>query len=292
MGTRPGRDPGYALGVVMVLCAGLCLSTGGLLLRLVQEATVWEISFYRSLALSATLLVYLLICYGRGVVPAFRRMGWPGLGISLCLGVGSICYLVSLSLTTVANTMFILATAPLLTAGLSRLFLGERIHRITLIAMFVALGGIGIMASQGFVGGRLIGNLVAFGAVLLFAVMLTLMRFARDADMVPGTCVGGLMAALLSLPMVDSFVLQGLDFTLALLLGSCQVGAGFLLITLATRRVPAAEVSLLAISEVILAPVWVWIFVAEVPHDRTLVGGSLVLTAVVAQALYRLRQES
>lgn len=287
----PATQPRYPLGVVLALSAGLCLSTGGLILRHVEEANVWQVSFYRSLALIAMLLVYLALRYRGRLVAPFRGIGWPGLVVTLCLAIGSIAYILSLSLTTVANTMFILASAPLMTAALAWVLLGERVHPITLVAMLGALVGIVLMVADGLQGGHLPGNLIALGAALCFAVMLIAMRGARARDMVPASCLGGLLAALICWPLAGGLAMSGQDLALSLLLGSAQIGAGFLLITLATRHIQAAEVSLLTLSEVVLAPIWVWIFVAEVPSRLALLGGAIVLCAVVGQALLRIRLE-
>ena len=281
----------YPVGVAMVLMAGLCLSLGGLILRHIESASVWQVSFYRSLALVLTLLCFLLIRYRGRVVEPFRQIGGSGAVVMICMGLGSISYIVALSLTTVANTMFILSAAPLMTAALGWLVLGERVHPISLAAMVLALCGIALMVVDGLQGGHLDGNLVALFTALAFAVMLIAIRRARNRDMVPASCLGGALAALISLPLAGELTLSRYDLSLAIMLGTFQVGAGFLLITLATRWVPAAEVSLLALSEVILAPIWVWIFINEVPSRLAMIGGTVVLVAVIGQAVLRIRLE-
>ena len=285
------RHPRYPLGLLLIVLAGLCLSTGGLLLRHVETADVWEVSFYRSVGLGGTNLLYVLLVYRGRIVAPFHAIGWPGVTFAFLLALGALSYLFAISLTTVANVMFILSVAPLATAALAWLVLKERVEAVTWLAMVIAVVGIGIMASQGLVGGHLPGNLVALLAVATFAGMLTTLRAARSFDLVPASCLGGFLAALLCLPLANSLLLSAHDLTLALILGFGQAGLGFLLITIGTRFVPAAEVSLLALTEVILAPIWVWLFVNEVPDPLILVGGALVLAAVIGQGLYRLRQE-
>ncbi|MEM7221924.1 MAG: DMT family transporter [Pseudomonadota bacterium] len=289
----PQGQLNYPLGVTMMVMACLCLSTGGLILRHMESANVWQISFYRSIALTASLLVFLSIRYRGRLSAPFLGIGRAGLLVMVCIALGSIAYIVALSLTTVANVMFLLASAPLMTAALAWLLLGERVDRVTLLAMMGALAGIGIMVTDGLRGGHLTGNLVALFAALAFAVMVIAMRGARARDMVPASCLGGVLAAVICLPLVQpltgGLVVSGHDLLLSILLGTVQVGAGFLLITLATRHIPAAEVALLALGEIILAPIWVWIFVAEVPSRLALIGGAILLSAVAGQALLRLR---
>jgi drug/metabolite transporter (DMT)-like permease len=285
------HDPGYATGVAMVLAAGVCLSFGGLIVRRIDAADIWLVVFYRSAAFALTLVVYLAVVYRGRLIRPFLAVGREGLVVALSLGVGSICYILALGLTTVANVVFILGAGPFLTAVLGRLVLGERVHPITWLAMALALCGIALMVLEDLGRGRLSGNLVAFGAAASFSAMVIAMRRAKAVDMVPASCLGGVVGAAASAPMVGGFAVSGHDLGLALLLGSVQLGAGFLLITLGTRRVPAAEVPLLALTEVVLAPLWVWFWVDETPGRLTLLGGAVVLAAVLGQAVVRLRRD-
>jgi drug/metabolite transporter (DMT)-like permease len=286
----PARDARYPLGVAMVLAAGVCLSFGGLILRHVQDADIWLVIFYRSLTFVATLLVFLGLRYRGGFAGAFRAVGWSAVPVALALGGGSVLYLFAIKLTTVANVMFVLSSAPLVTAVLAWYLLRERLRPATWMAILAALGGISIMVAGGLGSGRLPGNLAAFGAVLCFAAMVIAIRRARTLDMVPATCLGGLVAAAISAAMAGDFAISGHDLAMCLLLGSGQLGAGFLLITLGTRYLPAAEVPLLAMSEVVLAPLWVWLWVDEVPSGTTMLGGIVVLAAVFGQAASGLRR--
>jgi drug/metabolite transporter (DMT)-like permease len=289
--TPTAPDAKYPLGVAMVLVAGVCLSFGGLILRHVESADIWLMVFYRSITFSGTLLLFLAVVYRGRLVRPFLAIGPEGVVVALSLGVGAVCYLVAIDLTTVANVVFILGTGPLLTALLGRLVLGERVRPVTWIAMAAALCGIALMVVEGLDSGRLTGNVVALGAAAAFAVMVVAIRRAKSVDMVPASCLGGLVGAAAAATMVGGFGISGHDLGLALLLGSVQLGAGFLLITLGTRWVPAAEVPLLALTEIVLAPIWVWLWVDEVPGRLTLLGGAVVLAAVLGQAIVRLRRE-
>ncbi len=285
------RDRRYPLGVAMVVAAGACLSFGGLLVRFVEQADYWSIAFYRSTAFVATLLIYLLLRHGPGIGRAFLAIGRAGLLVALTFSAGSLLYLLAISLTTVANVVFILSAGPLLTAILGWLLLGERVRVRTWLAITAALGGISIMVAGDLGAGRMAGNFAAFGAVLCFAVMVIGLRGGRAVDMVPATCLGGAIAATVAALMVAGFAVSANDLLMSTLLGCGQLGMGFLLITLGTRHVPAAEVPLLALSEAVLAPIWVWLWVNEVPSGQTLLGGAVILLAVVAQALGGLRRQ-
>ena len=285
------HDPGYAAGVAMVLAAGVCLSFGGLIVRHIEAADIWLVVFYRSSTFTVTILAYLAVVYRGRLIRPFLAVGREGLVVAVSLGIGSICFILALDLTTVANVVFILSAGPFLTAVLGRLVLGERVHPVTWLAMALALCGIALMVFEGLGSGRLSGNLVAFGAAAAFAAMVTAMRRAKAVDMVPASCLGGVVGAAAAATMVGGFAVSEHDLGLAVLLGSGQLGAGFVLITIGTRRVPAAEVPLLALTEVVLAPLWVWLWIDEAPGRLTLLGGAIVLMAVLGLAVVRLRRE-
>ncbi len=285
------RDSTYRRGVLMVLCAGICLSTGGLLVRHIETVDGWQIVFYRAIFFVVTLLIFLAVRYRGRVVQPFKRIGVNGLLVAMFLGLGSVCYLFAILLTTVANAVFIISAAPFFTAAAAWLLLGERVRAVTWLFMAAALAGIGLMFVDGFVTGRWLGNVLALGVVASFVGMLVVIRQSKAIDMVPATCLGGVVAGIISVFMVDTFWISRQDLILCILLGSGQFGAGFILITMGTRLIPAAEVALLSLTETVLAPIWVWLFVYEVPSVFTLIGGAIVLTAVVGQAVGGMRKQ-
>ena len=285
------RDERYGVGVAMVLTAGFCLSLGGVLLRLLDSAGGWQVMFYRSIIFALTILVVVALRNRGRVAGAFRSIGRAGLVAGVISGASSICYIFALLTTTVANTMFILSVTPLCTALLAWAALGERPRLATWLAIAAAVGGIALMFAHGASEARLMGSLLAFGAALGLAAMIVIIRRAKAIDMLPAQCVSGVVAAIVAAFMVESFAVTAHDFGLLALLGVVQIGAGFSLITLGARYVPAAQVSLLALSEMVLAPLWVWLAVDEAPAMLTLAGGAVVLAAVVGQALAGLRHE-
>ncbi|MFQ5544461.1 MAG: DMT family transporter [Acidiferrobacterales bacterium] len=285
------KDSSYPRGVLMVLCAGICLSTGGLIIRHIETADGWQIMFYRATSFVVTLLIFLAVRYRGRVVQPFKSIGVNGLLVAMFLGLGSICYLFAILLTTVANAMFIISAAPFFTAAAAWLLLGERVRTVTWCFMTAALAGIGLMFVDGFVTGRWLGNVLALGVVASFVGMLVVIRRSKAIDMVPATCLGGVVAGIISVFMVDTFWISRQDLILCILLGSAQFGAGFILITMGTRLVPAAEVALLALTETVLAPIWVWLVINEIPSVLTMLGGAVVLSAVVSQAVLGIRME-
>jgi len=285
----PAGKRRHAIGVILVLAAGAMLSIAGIALRHIESASGWQILFYRSLTFCIVVALWLTFRYRARVVRAFVTVGRPGLVVALSLGLGSTCYVFALLLTTVANALFLISAAPFMAAVLGWIVLRERVRPATWIMMSVALAGIAIMVFHGVQSGRLLGNLVALGTPISFAIMLVALRRAGHRDMLPAICLAGVVGAALGFAMSDTLVLSRHDLALCLFLGVFQYAGGFILITLGARYLPAAEVALLSLAEVVLAPIWVWIGVGEVPAALTLVGGGIVLAAVVTQALAGMR---
>ncbi len=286
-GARPG--PSYTRGVAFALAGGVCLSLGGVLIRHIEAAGGWQIVFYRAIGFVAALSLFLALRHRRRFVASFLAVGWPGAIAALSLGLGTACYVFAMLLTSVANVVFTLAAGPFLAAAVAWLVLGERVRAPTLLAMVVAAGGIGLMFADGLVGGTWLGNLVALGAPLTLAVTVVAWRSHPGVDMVPATCLSGVIGLLVGWAMADGLAISMHDLVLCLVLGSLQLGAGFLFFTLGARSVPAGEVPLYGLAETVLAPVWVWLTINEVPSPWTLSGGVIVLAAVVLAALAGLR---
>ena len=286
-----GHGPSYARGVVCVLAGGICLSLGGVLIRQFEAADGWQIIFYRAIGFILALSIFLAVKHRGRFFASFRAIGWPGAIAAVALGVGTACYVFGMLLTSVANVVFTLSISPFLAAGLAWLLLGERIRWPTMLAMAAAAVGVGLMFADGLVSGTWLGNLIALGAPLTFAVTVVAWRSQTGVDMVPATCLSGVVGLMIGAVMADGLAISVHDLILALLLGSAQLGAGFLLFTLGSRSVPAGELTLYSLAETILAPIWVWLVISEVPSDWTLSGGVFVLSAVVVAALAGLRAE-
>lgn len=288
------RDRRYLLGLAGVLLAALAASSAGILLRQIESADGWQILFYRSLAFVAVLFVYIVAQRRGDTLRAFLAIGWPGVMVALALGGAFIAFIFSMLLTTVAQAVFILSASPFFAALLGLVYLRERVAVLTWISMTVALAGIGVMMGQdllssGISRGALAGSLVALAACLGYAAAIVALRAGRQVDMMPATCLAGVFAGGVCLLLADDLAIGGRDLTFALLLGSAQIGLQYLLITLSSRHVPAAQITLVMLVEVVLAPLWVWLGVGETPSAGTLIGGAIVLAAVLAQTLSGLR---
>ncbi len=279
----------YTRGVMLVLAGGFFLSLAGILLRHVESADGWQILFYRSTSFFVTLSLILALRYRTRTLAAFRAVGVRGIVGAASLGIGSVCYIFAILHTTVANVVFIIGATPLVTALAAWFWLRERVSGTSLAAMLAALGGIALMLTDGLVSGGWIGNLLALGVVATFSVFLMVARGGRDIDMLPATCGAGLVAAAIAWWMAPSLAVGANDLVIGLLLGSIQFTGGFMLLTIGARHVPAAEVALFSLSEAVLAPLWVFIGVGDVPSSLSLAGAAVVLAAVVVYSLVGIR---
>jgi drug/metabolite transporter (DMT)-like permease len=282
-GTR--ETPQQLRGMMLVMLAGGFWSLGGVLIRNIEAADEWQILCLRSLAVGATLFLVLLARHRGRVVRCFREAGLAGVVGGLCLAGGFTGFIFALTSTTVANAVFVLSAAPFATALLARLLLGEAVRRATWIAMAGALVGIAVMVGGGIRAGALFGNAMALFAMLGFSGFAVALRAGRSGDMLPTACLAGLFAAPLGALMAGGLAVSAPDLAICLVMGVVQVGAGMVVFTLGARHVPAAELALLSLTEVMLAPLWVWLGFGEVPSLTTLLGGAIMLAAIVGRAL-------
>ncbi len=281
----------YLLGILIVFTGGAFLSTSGILLRNLEHADGWQVALFRSLAFFITIATILCFRYRRNTFPVCRAVGVKGILAATLLGLGSVCYIFAMLNTTVANVVFIIGSAPLVTALMGWLFLKEKVGAWSLVAMFTAVIGIGLMFLDGLLGGGLFGNLLALLLVFMFASYLLLVRSNKHIDMVPATALSGLVTFAVAAVMVGDIDISLHDLVICVMLGSFQLGLGFLFLTVGTRFLPAAEVALFSLSESILNPLWVWIGVNEIPGSYTLWGSAIVLLSVIAYSLIAIRNE-
>ena len=276
-------------GLLLVAGAATVWSSGGLIVRGI-EADPWTTILWRSIFGALFLLGFIAIRDRRKTFELFRRMGGTGLVVALCFAAASTSFVIAVSLTTVANTLIILSTSPLLAALLGRVVLGERVRLRSWMAMAAALVGIIIMVSNSFARGSIAGDLVAFAIPLAFAIAIVITRRQREVRMTPATCLAAVFSALFALPFAAPLAVSTSDMGLLVLFGAVQLGVGLILFTAGARLAPAAEVALISVLETILGPLWVWIFLGENPGVPAVVGGVIVLAALTVHSALDLRQ--
>ncbi len=265
-----------------MLAAAVAWSTAGLAQRGL-DATPGTQVFGRALFAFITLLILVALTERSGAIASMRSLGREGIAISLFLAISSGTFLLALSYTSVANVLFLQAAAPMIAALLGWFLLSERISRRTWLAMVVAAAGVGAM-----VLGTLSAGVLAVGLpivmTLSFAFVIVIARHRRDVSMLPAACASQALVIVVVAPFVSFGSASASDWRLFVALGVLQMGLGLVLLTIGARLLPPAEVALLALLEVVLGPLWVWLAYSEEPRTTTLVGGAIVSAAIVVQA--------
>ena len=283
------------VGIPLVLMAGIFWSLSGLVYRWIEVATAWQVLFYRSLSLFCFIALWLVVRYRGRLIGVFQSAGRLSVLGGLCLSISFSGYILALDQTSVANALFILAAAPFFAALLGRVLLSEHIGWTTSLAMGMAALGLAVMAGNELAIGRGLGELFALAAALGLAGLTITLRMRRSTDMLPAILFASLFATLFALTGMlwdgDSLILTPKDLSLSVSLGVFQVGLGFMLYTAGSRHLPAVELTLLSLTEVIVGPILAWLGADEVPSTTTLAGGALILLAIVTLAVLGQRHQ-
>ena len=276
-------------GMALVFFAGVLWSTVGLGVRFIEDAQAWQILFFRSISLSLFLGVIISLKRQENPFTLASRMGMNGVLGALALVAAYAGGIYSIQATSVGNAMLLFASAPFMTAILGQVVLGEKVRRQTWFAIVVAIIGIVIMVADKFGGAAIYGNLAAIASAFGFAVFTITLRRGKTTDMMPVVFLSGLFGmvimAVICLLTSLSFAVPLNDIGIAMSMGVFQVGAGLVLYTIGSRTVPAAELTLLSLAEVVLGPFWVWLFLGEILTINTIIGGMVLLVAIAGNAL-------
>jgi drug/metabolite transporter (DMT)-like permease len=274
----------HTIGIAtMVLCT-LLWSIAGLLTREASVANGWEVTFWRSAFLAAFVAAVMLVRHGANALHRVTAIGWPGLASGVAWAVMFTCFMLALTRTTVANTLFIMAILPFCAAIAGWLFLRERVPPRTWLAMAAAAAGIGLMFRDALHTGNVAGSLIALAVPIAAAANYVAVKRGRGrVDFIAALGVGGLLSAVVTFPLAYPFSARGADLALFATLGVLQLGIpGILYVVIAVPRLSAAEVGLLSLLEVIFGPLWVWFSRDETPGLLALLGGAIVVAALTA----------
>jgi len=270
-------------GPLLIFLGALSLSFGGLIVKSFEGATLWQILFWRSLFFSLTVLTFLIITYKSKVLKSFYDSGILGFIGGLILSIGFCGYVFAMYNTTVANTNFIISLQILFLAIFGFFFLKEKINLTTLISIILAMSGVLLMVGNSLSPGELSGNLAAFTMPITFAILIMIVRKFPSVDMVPAQFVAGLSSCLIGLSVSTNIMISPHDIFLGFLAGFFQIGFGFIFITIGARTTPSAMVGIIMLSESVLGPIWAFLFVSEIPSLYGLIGGAIILFAVLLQ---------
>ena len=270
-------------GPLLIFLGALSLSFGGLIVKSFEGATLWQILFWRSLFFSLTILAFLIISYKKKTFKSFYDSGLPGFFGGIILSFGFCGYVFAMYNTTVANTNFIISLQILFLAVFGYFFLKEKISAVTLASIILAITGVLVMVGNSLTPGELSGNLAAFTMPITFAILIMIVRKYPTVDMVPAQFVAGVCSCIIGFLLSTKLMISPNDIFLGFLAGFFQVGFGFIFITIGARTTPSAMVGIIMLSESVLGPVWAFLFVSERPSMFGLVGGAIILFAVLLQ---------
>jgi RarD protein len=282
-------DMDHLKGFFLVCFAGTLWSFGAPIIRYMIEARnyQWQYLFYRGLTIAIVLLIYLMVKEGKTFITSFRHSGASGLLGACGLVAAFIGFIWSITLTTVANSLFMLATTPFVAAFLGIVFLKERVRQLTWAAMVIALAGVLTMVLEGLGEGNFLGNVIALISATGFAVFSVSLRWRKETPQFTTIALAGLICVVFTMLILfsqNSTVAMPLRNVYLSMLHGFMVGIGLILFATGAKFLPAAELTLLSMVEVIGGVLWVYlpIFgIHEVPSILTMIGGVIVLFAII-----------
>ena len=274
-------------GPMLIFFGALSLSFGGLIVKSFDGATLWQILFWRSLFFGLTVLTFLIFTYKKKLFNSFYVSGLPGFFGGIILSLGFCGYVFAMYNTAVANTNFIISLQVLFLAIFGYFFFKVKISVITLTSIILALTGVFLMVGNSLSPGEMSGNLAAFTMPITFAILIMIVRKFPNVDMVPAQFVAGVSSCLIgliaSIYFSHNLIISFHDIILGFIAGFFQVGFGFIFITIGARTTPSAMVGIIMLSESVLGPVWAFLFAGERVPFFTIIGGAIILFAVLLQ---------
>ena len=274
------KIPGY----ILLLFGGFCLSWGGFIVRSFEQSTVWEILFLRSLFFLLALLVFLISIYKKNTFKIIRDSGYPAILGGFVMSFSFVAFVIAMTNTTVANVVFIISTQTMFLAIFGYFYLKEKVSLIGSISIFLAMSGIIIMVGDSISAGSLFGNLVALAIPINFAIYVMIIRKNSDLDMVPAMFYSGIFSLTYGYFLSESFDFTHHDILMGFLLGVPQLALGFICITIGSRTTASATVGLLMLMETLCGPLWVWLFLNEIPPISVFIGGVVIIFAIILKS--------
>ncbi len=287
------QDPAsrHSRGIATVTAGVVVLSFDALLIRL-AVAGAWEVIFWRGALIALSLLLFLALRGDTGAIRRFARFGRAGLHVALLQGAGSALFVLAVAHTSVANTVVLIATAPLFAAVASHFFLRERIAGRTWAASLAVLAGVTLVFGGALTPGETLGNLCALMAAATLGGNLTLLRRHHDMPRIPLVAASGLVTAVIAAPFGALLDIAPQGWLVLAVMGLVQMPVALILVTMGTRYLSSPEVSLFLLLETLLGPLWVWLALGETLGRETLAGGAVILATLLLHTLARMRENA
>ena len=274
------KIPGY----ILLLFGGFCLSGGGFIVRSFEEASVWQILLIRSAFFMPALIVFLVGTYKKNTITVIKDAGYPALFGGLVMSLSFIAYVYSMTITSVANVVFIISTQTMFLAIFGYFYLKERVSLISFLSIVLAMSGIIIMVGDSMSSGSLLGNVIALAIPINFSILVMIIRKNKNLDMVPAIFYSGIFSIIYGLILSESLVFTAHDILMGFYLGVPQLAFGFICITIGSRTTPSTTIGLLMLTETLFAPMWVWLFLNEIPPLSVLIGGTVIISAIILKS--------
>ena len=275
-------------GSILVIFGAVCLSFGGIIVKSFEGASLWQILFWRQFFFTIIVALYLLFTYKKNFFNSFYKSGIPGFIAGSFLGCGFAAYVFAMYYTTVSNTLFIITTETIFLAFFGYIFLKEKINLITFISIVLGMSGVLLIVGSSLsiqTSEEFFGNIIAFIMPISFAVLIIIVRKYPNVDMIPAQFTAGIIAALIGYLVASKLLVSPHDLFLGFIAGIFQIGFGFILITVGSQTTPAAVVGILMLTEAVLGPIWAWLFINEIPPMSVIIGGGIIIFAILFEFL-------
>ena len=282
------KIPGY----ILILFGGFCLSWGGYIVKSFEDASVWQILFLRSFFFLFALIIFLIFTYKKNTFRIIKESGLPAVLGGLVMSLSFIAFVVAMSTTTVANVVFIISTQSMFLAIFGYFYLKEKISLIGFISITLAMSGIIIMIGDSLSTGSFLGNLVALAIPINFSILVMIIRKNSNLDMVPAIFYSGIFSCIYGLFLSESFNFSNHDIYMGFLLGVPQLALGFICITIGSRTTASATIGLLMLSETLFGPIWVWLFLNEIPPLSVFIGGAVIVLALIIKSFDKRKSQT
>jgi len=271
-------------GTLLMVLAMVILSPDALLISLIS-VDPWTLVFWRGFLTSCTLACALLFSYGRGVHRQVFRIGTAGIVAGFFFAASTVCFVMSIRLTTAANTLVIVAATPLFAAIFTRIFLSEKVPKRTWVAVLAGFSGIIVIFSGSLTTSSIQGDFLALATALCMAANFVIIRSHKLVSMIPAVVLSGILTTLITAVITDPFSVGASDMLLLAILGSFVMPVPLAIMTVAPKLIPAAEVSLIMLLETFLAPLWVWLAIGQRPAGETVLGGGILVATLILHSL-------
>ena len=276
-------------GSLLAFVGVMFITPDSLFIRLSKIGT-WELLFYRGAIPFFFVLIGLLLFYKKNFLNALLKIGYVGIFYIISFSSCNITFIISIQNTNVANTLIMVALAPMLSAVLATIFLKEPTNKNTWAAIFVTFFSVTFIFYDSIQLGNIKGDIYGFITALGLAINANLARYAKEIDLVPSAVIGKLVVAIFAFFFIDNFYLSGMDLFIVPLMCIMCVAIPFVLVTIAPRFISAPEVNLFFLLEVILGPIWVWLIIKEQPSLQTIIGGIIIIITIALHSFLALKK--